>query len=322
MAVGIISYGTYVPRYRIRASEYVKALGSFAARGVSEKTVPDFDEDTITMAREAARGLDLSGVLSLSVATTVPPYDQKVLSGTLAEMLGLGRHIFATEHTSSDRCGTEALIASSRGLDGRGLVLVAGAPRGGVRDETEHGAGAGAVALVIGEEDVFCEIEGWSTYVEEALGIDFRPAGADRRHDLGLAAYSRELMFRCVKQAVSDLMTKLGTEPGHYAFAVLPGGDGRTPAALGKGLGFEVERVRNPVATLGDLGPATVFFGLAEALAEARPGDRILLASYGAGSGSDAISLKVRSERGPATSAVEDVKYLDFVSYLKIRRLL
>ena len=55
MATGIIGYGVYLPRYRIKAEEYTKAWGTFAAPGVKEKALTGYDEDVATMAIEASQ---------------------------------------------------------------------------------------------------------------------------------------------------------------------------------------------------------------------------------------------------------------------------
>ena len=58
--VGIITYGVYIPRFRIRVDEIARVWGANADEitgglGVYEKSVPDLDEDTATIAVEAAR---------------------------------------------------------------------------------------------------------------------------------------------------------------------------------------------------------------------------------------------------------------------------
>ncbi|PKL58617.1 MAG: hydroxymethylglutaryl-CoA synthase, partial [Methanomicrobiales archaeon HGW-Methanomicrobiales-4] len=58
--VGIISYGAYIPRYRIKVEEIARVWGANGAEiskglGVFEKSLPDMDEDTITISVEATR---------------------------------------------------------------------------------------------------------------------------------------------------------------------------------------------------------------------------------------------------------------------------
>ena len=59
MPVGILSYGAYVPRYRIRSDEIARIWGDDAnigaALNVHTKSVPGPDEDVATISVEAAR---------------------------------------------------------------------------------------------------------------------------------------------------------------------------------------------------------------------------------------------------------------------------
>ena len=57
---GIIGYGAYIPRNRIRVEEIAKVWGADAPsykKGLElqQKSVPALDEDTITLSVEAAR---------------------------------------------------------------------------------------------------------------------------------------------------------------------------------------------------------------------------------------------------------------------------
>lgn len=61
MDVGIVSYGAYIPRYRIVPQEIGKVWGTDGeamSRNlyILSKSVPGPDEDVITIAVEAARG--------------------------------------------------------------------------------------------------------------------------------------------------------------------------------------------------------------------------------------------------------------------------
>ena len=58
--VGIVGYGTQIPRYRIKVEEIAKVWGADAPsfkRGLmlNEKSVPAPDEDTATLSVNAAR---------------------------------------------------------------------------------------------------------------------------------------------------------------------------------------------------------------------------------------------------------------------------
>ena len=59
-SVGIVGWGGYVPRFRIKVEEIGKAHGKEGEKiaqslGILEKSVADFDEDAVTMGVEAAK---------------------------------------------------------------------------------------------------------------------------------------------------------------------------------------------------------------------------------------------------------------------------
>ncbi len=96
MKVGIVGYGSYIPRRRIRIADIAKVWGADAAayeRGLElhEKSVPAGDEDTITMSVTAARralrraGLDPSEIGAVYVGSESHPYAVKP-SGTVTEL--------------------------------------------------------------------------------------------------------------------------------------------------------------------------------------------------------------------------------------------
>jgi 3-hydroxy-3-methylglutaryl CoA synthase len=73
--VGIISYGAYIPRYRISR----KLIGEvWGGGGKGERAVAYFDEDSITMAVAAARyfltEMDSQSIDGLYFASTTSPY--------------------------------------------------------------------------------------------------------------------------------------------------------------------------------------------------------------------------------------------------------
>ena len=49
---GIVSYGAYIPYYRLNRADIAKAWGTGASPG--EKAVANYDEDSLTMAVAAA----------------------------------------------------------------------------------------------------------------------------------------------------------------------------------------------------------------------------------------------------------------------------
>jgi len=95
--VGIVSYGIYIPRYRLDRKLTFQSIGwlnpSTAAYAKGEKAVANYDEDSITMATEACmnciRDRDQSHIKGLYFASTTMPYKERQNSVIIATALHL-----------------------------------------------------------------------------------------------------------------------------------------------------------------------------------------------------------------------------------------
>jgi len=146
---GIVRYGSYVPFHRVTRA----AMGG----GRGERAVASHDEDSVSLAVEAAREALRGGpeIATLVFATTSPPYAEKLDAATVQAALDLPESVRSLELTGSTRLGLGALLlgadiatAGERALVCAGDVVV-GAP-GGAR---ERESGDGAVAFVMGPDD-------------------------------------------------------------------------------------------------------------------------------------------------------------------------
>ena len=335
MGVGIVSYGTHIPRLRIKSDEYVKAWNS-ANGGFKEKSVMDFDEDVVTMGaaagKEALVQVDRGAVGVLTIASTNYPYAEKMLSSTLAAMLGLDNQVNSTEHGNSTRAGTDAFLAAlalvkADGL-AAGLTVAADAPRAEVKGGIEHPLSAAATAFAFGSQNVIAEVEDYTAYVQEYLGERYRIAGDDNIRDIGVPAYTTQAFEDVVTKAVQNHLAKMSRKPQDYKYLVIDQKTQKGPMGLATKLGFTAEQI-NPgfiFAQVGDTGVCSALLGLAAVLDVAQAGDKIMLGSYGSGSGSHAISLTVADgiqEKRNTKSVAEKLskkEYIDYIRYLKVRR--
>ena len=82
---GILSYGAYIPKYRVSISDIAEAwrkngVEIESALGISQKSVPGIDEDAVTLAIEAAgsalsvSGIDPRAIEALFVGSESHPY--------------------------------------------------------------------------------------------------------------------------------------------------------------------------------------------------------------------------------------------------------
>lgn len=334
MAVGVSGYSSYVPRLRIKKEDYAKAWGSFQAPGVAEKSLMGFDEDVLTAAAKVSRmalesvPLPPGKVTRFAFASTTPPYMEKLLSGTVIVNVGMPGSTFASDHTTSTRAGTEALISAFEHVKasqgGVAVVAAADAPRASMWDPLEHPMGAGAAGFVISSENLIAEIEGTASFVMEHFGERFKPQGGDTLQDLNVKKFFASAFTACTTKACSTLVKKLGAKPEEYAHVVIQQPDAKAPGSVAGKLMFNDTQMASGLvsANLGDLGAASTSVGLAAALDAAKVGDRIMVVSYGSGAGSDAVSLKVVSDRKPSPSfkqQLEKKEYVDYIQYVKLK---
>jgi len=341
MSAGMVGYGVYVPRFRIKRDEYQKAWGTFTPRGVEEKAVPGYDEDALTMAVESSinalkrAGMGSNQIDGLFFASTSAPYAEKLLSSTIVASLNGPSEIFVADFGFSTKAGTSALLScldfTSSGRGESGLAAASDSPQAMPSDPFEHGLGAGSAAFVIGKNGIMVSVEGVHSSSLEIIGERYRGHGEPFLKDSGIGAYTEQAFNQALTVSVTGLLKKLGVKAEEFTYAIFQQFDARSPYDVGKRLGFKDHQISpSMIATkIGDTGSASSLIGLCAVLDLAKPGDRILVASYGSGAGSDAIGLLVTDrieEHRRKAPLLEDYlaqrEYVDYVTYLKIRRML
>ncbi len=336
--VGIVGYGVYIPRYRIAAREIARIwTDGKGSVPVDAKSVPGPDEDTITMAIEAARSAlaraDVSAaqLSAVWVGSESHPYAVKPSGTIVAEALGATPWVSAADWEFACKAGSEALTAGM-GMVGSGMaeyVLAIGADtaQGRPGDALEYTASAGAAALLVGPaEQSMATIEATCSYVTDTPDFFRR---ADRSYPVHGNRFTGEpAYFGQIRNASSHLMEQLGTKPADYTYAVFHQPNARFPLAIGKQLGFTPQQLEPGMLSpkIGNTYSAAALLGLSVILDVAKPGDTIFMASYGSGSGSDAYAFVVtdaineRRERAPLTAAyLVRETFVDYAVYAKWR---
>jgi hydroxymethylglutaryl-CoA synthase len=314
----IESIGTYVPRFRLTAEAVEEAWGQFHGAGISETAVPAADEDTLTMAYEAAsRALDASAVDpadigGLFVGTTTPPTEEETIGPRLVSMLALGGETNTRQFTGSTRAGVDALLAGVDRADGPTLAVATDAPHGAPDDEHEHAGGAGAFAAVLAPSGAGQVLER-AEYVEPYPGTRFRPAGSDETTGLGVTEYDRSAFIETVGEATAQL----DSDPSDADAVALQSPNGKLPYRAAGELGVDTDAIQQGtvVHDVGDAGAANPLLGLASAL-EAGV-ERVLVVGYGSGGGATAVS--VADEGIPIAAVDEETVDLSYGEYLRTR---
>lgn len=335
MAVGILGYGVYTPRLSIRAEEYSRCWGAFAAPGVREKRVMSYDEDPITMAIEAtlesfkAVKAKTDQLRYLYFASTTSPYEEKSISAIVAVALGATSDVRTADFSASPRAGTSALLAALEAaplLGGGCAVAVASdAPLAAPDSELEHANGAAAVSLVVGSERPIAVLTATYSMAAETMGERFRRRGQRYTSDLGLRM---SFMQDGMTWAVQGLLAKAGVRSKEIQHVAYYQPDGRGVSKILNNLGFGKEQLAagEIASSLGNIGAASTLLSLTRVLEKAEPGQRIMVVGYGCGG--EAFLLDVESDivafrnELPSFETSQSKEYVDYLEYLKIRRFL
>jgi hydroxymethylglutaryl-CoA synthase len=294
---GIVSTGIHIPIYRLSRDDIAKMWGGRSGGG--EKAVASYDEDSLTMSVAAA--LDCmkqseQQADGLFFATTTSPYKEKQAATTIATAADFPKASRTADFTGSLRAGTiamsSALDAVKSGSAKNILVTAADNRMAAANSKREQEFGDGAVALMIGSDNVLASIDGSYSIFDEIYDI-WRTDEDDlvRSGDERFATTQGYLPV--MQEAMSGLMKKHGLKPADFAKVVYYAPDAKSHANLAKSLGFEPKtQVQDPLySVVGNTGTASSLMMLVAALDEVKPGDKILLASYG--NGSDAFVLNV-----------------------------
>ncbi len=311
MDAGIVSYGAYVPRYRITPGEIGRVWGADGdsigqGLNVLRKSVPAPDEDTITISTEALRtalvrgGIDPQQIGAVYVGSESHPYAVKPTATVVAQAVGATPHMTAADFEFACKAGTAA-VQTCLGLVGAGMVRYAVAigtdtSQGAPGDALEYSASAGGAAFVVGREKVICRVLRTLSYTTDTPDFWRREGQRYPSHSgrfTGEPAY-----FRHVTECARALFDAAGTAPKDYAHVVFHQPNGKFPQRVGKQLGFSDAQMRYGLVTpyVGNTYSGASLLGLANVLDHAGPGERVLVVGYGSGAGSDAFDLETTDE--------------------------
>ena len=338
MPAGIVSYGVYLPKYRIRVEEIARVWGDTDDvannLNVFEKSVPDADEDAVTIAVEAARTAILRGnvdpnrINAIYTGSESHPYAVKPSSTIVGEAIGCNGSFTAADFEFACKAGTAAMQAclglASADMVDLGLAIGTDTSQGAPGDALEYTAAAGGAAYVIGKDDLVAEVEGFHSFTTDTPDFwrrEGRPYPEHGGRFTGEPGY-----FKHITKAAHGLMEQMGKTPQDYDYAVFHQPNGKFPVRVARQLGFTKEQI-DPgmvVPKIGNTYSGSCMIGLAATLDVALPGERIFAVSFGSGAGSDAFSIKVKDKiddiRANAPSVrdcIENAQYLDYAIYAK-----
>ncbi len=339
---GIAGYGAYIPRKRIRTEEIARQWGKDPGaikRGLllEEKSVPGFDEDTITISVAAGHGaidraeVNPQKIGALYIGSESHPYAVKPSGTVVAEALGIGPEVHIADFEFACKAGTEAMFVAlglvEAGRVEYAMAIGADTSQGAPDDALEFSASAGGAAYVFGVEHLVAEVVETYSYTSDTADFWRREGEFYPRHGgrfTGEPAY-----FKHVLAASRAIMEKTGLTADDFAHVVFHMPNGKFPLTAGKRLGFRREQLETGwvVPTMGNTYSGSSPTGLAAILDIAEPGDLILITSFGSGAGSDSFVLRA-TERLPEVQGLAPTvrsmlegprQYVTYGEYAKFR---
>lgn len=338
---GIVGYGTYIPKYRIKLSDIAEVwkkdvdeiLGGFK---VAEKSVPAIDEDAITIGIEAGkRALNMSGVVPGKIGCVYfgsesHPYAVNPSSSIAAEYLGIGPDYMAADLEFACKAATAGMQVAYGLIESKqadyGLTIGSDTAQGKPHDALEYTAASAGAAYVLGnkKEEVIAEILMTSSYTSDTPDF-WRRDGM--RYPSHFGRFTGEpAYFMHVISEGKKLLEKSKLKPADFDYAVFHMPNGKFPRLAAKKLGFTdaqiatsliVDRIGNPYS-------ASSLTGLAAVLDIAKPDQKIFFVSYGSGAGSDGFIFqttknlsKKRNKNITVEHQIENKKYISYPQYLK-----
>jgi 3-hydroxy-3-methylglutaryl CoA synthase len=297
---GIVSYGAYIPKYRLSRDLIAKAWGSPSMRG--EKAVANYDEDSVTMAVAAGtdclHGIDRAVIDGIYFATTTSPYRERENAAIIATALDLRPDIRTADFTNSLKAGTATLLSAGDSINSGTvksmLICAADCRLGKPGSSQEVVFGDGAATLLLGSNGVIASLEG--SYSLAYDFPDYRRSEDDKFVRATEDRFIREEGYaKFIPDAISGLLRKYKLEPKDVAKVAYPCLNLRDHAAMGGRMGFQPNQIQEPLlSAIGESGTTSPLILLVAILEEAKPGDNILLASYG--NGAEALLFRVTRE--------------------------
>jgi len=339
MKSGIVGYGAYIPKYRLKIEELAKAKNQSSEKinatlNVYEKAVASPDEDSITMATQAANTalncaeISAHEIGAIYFASESHPYAVKPSSSILGSALGCGNNYMAADMEFACKGGTASLqvCAAQVKSEFTNYALAIGSDTAQAKpgDILEYTASAAAGAIITGnnESQFLASIDATLSFTTDTPDFWRREYQKYPKHTgrfTGEPSY-----FFHLTNATKKLLDQTGLEPSQIDHVVFHQPNGKFPIMAAKKLGFTEEQIKAGLVSpqIGNSYSACTLIGLCAVLDIAKPNQKILIVSYGSGSGSDAFLLSTtnlltqkRKQITPVLEMIDNKQYISYIQY-------
>jgi 3-hydroxy-3-methylglutaryl CoA synthase len=286
-----------------------------------QRTIANWDEDSVTMAVEAARTLlagqhDVTPV-ELTLASTTLPFAERLNAGVVASALGLANETTVRDVTSTARAALSEIVTALRHPFPEHRMVLSSErhiARPASTQEMIYGDGAAGVLIGFGAAV--------ATFVEShTVRADFierfRQSGEDYEYRWEERWTRDEGYMKVAGGAIAKCLASAGASASDVAHFVMPAPLSRVNETVARQVNIRPEAVvSTDFESVGDLGAAQPLAMLDTALRSAAPGELILVVGFG--SGCDVLLLK-RTQQPMSRRATDDGKvetnYLKYLSF-------
>jgi len=339
--VGIVSYGFYIPKYRIKIEDIAKVWGKSPdeikkSLNVFEKTVSSNDEDSLTMAYEATGHalnkikIDKGEIKAVFFGSETHPYAVNPASTILAEFLGIEGNYLAYDTEFACKAATGAMISAfgliKSGFGNSAIVVGSDKAISKSHDALEYTVASGAVSLILGKKNLALEVIDYESFSSDTP--DFWRREGIRYPSHGGRFTGKPSYFNHIQKATEIILKKTKLKPKDFKYAVFHMPNGKFPLQIAKVLGFDYQQLEDSfiIPYFGNCYTASALMGLMAVLAKAKENDLIYFCSYGSGAGSDAFIFKATKKlvhiREDFQEKLKNKKYINYPTYLKFMNIL
>ncbi len=217
---GILAFGGYVPRLRLRRETIADAVAwinpGLKAQARGERSTCAWDEDSLTMAVEAARDCRLDGMdapANLVLASTTLPFADRDNAAVVTEALDLPEHINTLDISSSQRAGTAALANALGAEAGSSLLIASDCRETRPASPLEMQTGHGAAALLVGSgKQLLARCLGHRA-ISRDLVDHYRSRSSRFDYTLEDRWVRDEGFFKIIPETVAALLADLSVKP-------------------------------------------------------------------------------------------------------------
>ncbi len=307
MTAGILSWGVYLPHWRLERPAIGATLGGGGGRGT--RSVASYDEDTTTMGVEAARralaALDGPPPDDLFFTTPAPAYLDKTNATAIHAALELPAWAGAYDLMGSVRSAVGTIrSAEAAAGERRSLAVLSDLRTGPAGGPEERDSGDGAVALVFGTgPGVAAEVVTHAASTFEFLDRWRVPGESSSRQ--WEERFGQEVYVPQVEAAFAEALKRSGLLAADLDHVAVAGLHARAVVAVQRSLGVRPEAmVADRGSSIGNLGAAQPGIMLADALERAEPGQLIALVVVA--DGADVVVLRTTPALADVAAARAD----------------